>query len=314
MNQVTHATMTLDPAIRTAVPHHVRGVLRHWASTNCHDDISLNRLFLMVADGLVQDALSEKPQSLEVENFEKLADKPSPAYPDYGLDHRVATLIRHTIWEQFVQGILAPDPRRIDTIHAEMNRARDLRYACLTAYGVQVLSDPEDRILVHDPEGYLASLEEAEPPPDTEMMSYLAESLSVFRSSHLRATILLLHMASERLLDCLASSLGDALAGSGTQLDFHSKYNSTREVSKRFKLLEDKLMGVYSAQLHTERLKEGFQDVVKPTFHSIRHARNAIAHLKGHDFTWNNVGSRLFLFAHSFHHTNAIIAFLRAQS
>lgn len=312
MNQVIHGTMRLDSAIRTAIPHHIRRVLRGWASTNHHDNISLNRLFLKVADGLVQDDLLDMPGSLGASSFEGLADKPCPAHPDYKLDHDVATLVRQTIWEQFIQGILAPDPRRIVAYLPQ--GVLDLRYASLTPYGVEVLSLADDHILVHDPEGYLVSLQEAEPPPDNEMTAYLEESLAVFRGGHLRATVLLLHMASERLLDCLATALGHALARDGHENAFHGDYRKTPSVSARFDCLQTMLMGTYDHQLRQNKLKHGFECVFKPTFHSIRLARNEIAHRGRRDFTWNDVSQLLSLFAQSFHHANPIIAFLRAQS
>jgi len=145
------------------------------------------------------------------------------------------------------------------------------------------------------------------------MMRYLEECVGVFRGAHFLATIALLGVASERLIEVLAESLRDALGEPEGTKWFDKKFSQQWPVSRRFKALSDRLFREYEQDLKREKLKEAFDCVVKPTFDQIRCARNDIAHPSGRQFTWNEVSGLMHNFVQYFIYANRIIAFLRAN-
>ncbi len=303
-----------DPTTPPRVRDCVYGVLAHCARTNQYEHLSLNGLFLLSADRLLTAGLIAKPRFLGGQTFASMAGKSHVpgVYPDYEIPHSLATLIRQTLWELCVQGVLAPEPRRLDSLDPQVATAEFYDRVALTPYGIQTFLAEEDRIRPHDPEGYLALFSAAVPPPDAEMMSYLEEAVSVFTGGHLRASVLLLHLASERLMDVLASRLAEALQRRNqSPTDFHRAYLRKRDVSLRFQFLENKLLnGEFSREIKDSRLGEPLQTMVTAAFHSLRIARNQIAHERGAPITWNEANGHLHLFARTFRHVNEIIRFL----
>ena len=313
-----HRIAKLDPLVRSGIRAEIFRVLAEYASGGAHGPIPIGLLFLKVADRLARDGIiEERPDGQE---FEKLRySYPSKSFPNFAVPPDVADLIRQTFWELYVQGILAPTAQPRVIKDESLNKAHlmplalflDLDAVTLTPYGVNILIDARNRIQVHDPDGYLANFWGAKPEPDPEMMRYLAECVWVFRNGHLLATVVLLGIASERLIEVLALNLCDALGKSyGGVTWFQNKYERKRDISDRFDAVEAKLMGEYGKELGEEKLKDGFQRIVRLTFEVIRDARNEIVHPKGRGFTWNEVSGLLHNFVPYFRHINRIIAFL----
>jgi hypothetical protein len=257
--------------------------LAQYASISNHSSISIEQVFLRAADGLAEEGIIERPYLLESsgQSFAQLRGRPSQVFPDYGIRREIANLMRQTFWELYLQGILAPAPKRSSLTAPYPTKPQDfwlhLDHAMLTPYGLHVLTDPQNRIQVHDPDGYLANFRDVSPSPDTEMMRYLSECVAVFRGGHLLASVVLLGIASERLIEVLAESLRDALGDPEGTMWFQKKYSSKRDISTRFKALSGKLMAEYSKPLNQQKLKEAFQNVVALTFEQIRLASRIIA-------------------------------------
>lgn len=316
-----HEIERLSPTIRSSVRSQVYRSLAQYASRGDHGPISIKHLFLMAADGLVEEDIVERPEFLGGkgsggQRFVQLTKGRQPkGFPDYGIPREIANLMRQTFWELYLQGILAPAPKR-NPLEDEVYPAKHqdfwlhLDHVMLTPYGVHVLIDSQNRVQVHDPDGYLANFWGASPPPDVEMMRYLSECVAVFRGGHLLASVILLGIASERLIEVLAESLRDALGDPEGTTWFQSKYSSKRDISVRFKALSGKLMGEYGEALNQQKLKDAFQSVVRLTFEQLRLARNDIAHPSGRQFTWNEVSGYLHNFVQYFGCANRIIAFL----
>jgi hypothetical protein len=294
--------------------------LTQYASGGNHGPISIKHLFLMAADGLVEENIIERPEflggkGLGGQHFVQLTEGRQLVFPDYGIPREVANLMRQTFWELYLQGVLAPatkqDPRQeMAWPHEYEDTWVYFDSVMLTPYGVNVLLDSKNRIQVHDPDGYLANFWGASPPPNTEMMRYLSECVAVFRGGHLLASVVLLGIASERLIEVLAESLRDALGDPEGTAWFQSKYSSKRDMSVRFNTLSGKLMDEYGKALNQQKLKDAFQSVVTLTFEQIRLARNDIAHPAGRQFTWNEVSGFLHNFVQYFGYISRIIAFL----
>jgi hypothetical protein len=312
-----HKIDTLDPIIRSAVRDCVFSVLAHFALSNLHGPILVKKLFLMTADHLVDSDIIIRPNFLGGkgaggQKFAQLIEgEQNEIFPNYGVPENIALQIRQTIWELYLQGILAPATKsRIGTEPSDKDTWVFLDAFMLTPYSVQILTDTSGRIRVHDPDGYLANFTNSVPPPDTEMMRYLHECFSVFRGGHLLASVILLAIASERLIEVLAESLRVALGDPDGTTWFYQKYAQKRDISARFKALSAKLMDEYGNKLRDEKLKEGFQSVVTLTFEAIRLARNDIAHLSGREFTWNEVSGFLHNFVQYYGYVNLIIKLL----
>jgi len=212
----------------------------------------------------------------------------SVSFPDFGAPEDIARFVREVMWDLYSQGVLAPAPETNcppDVDRHPPFSFLDLDCAVLTDYGQGMLADNTNRTHVHDPDGYLANFLDADPPPDPEMMRYVGESVAVFRGRHFLATIVLMGIASERLIEVLAESLRDALGDpTGTEW-FNGKYFNKRDISARFEALSSRLMSEYGDELKREKLRDPYHCVVKPTFHQIRCARNDIAHPSGREFT-----------------------------
>jgi len=217
--------------------------------------------------------------------------------------HRVSSdiirLVTQTFWELHLQGILIPSSAWISS---------NSGYAIITPYGRELISENSERIQTHDPNGYLDNFINDNPAPDAEMMLYIKESISVFQNGHFFACVILLGVASERLMTVLAENLRDSLGSpKGTEW-FQKKY--TGKASEKFNAITNKLLADYDKELESEKLKEALQGIVKLTFETIRHARNDIAHPKGREFTWNEISGLLHNFVQYFKYTNKIIAVL----
>lgn len=207
--------------------------------------------------------------------------------------------VTQIFWELHLQGILIPSAAWISSNNG---------HAIITPYGRELISENSGRIQAHDPEGYLENFINENPVPDVEMMLYVKESISVFQNGHFFACVILLGVASERLITVLAENLRNSLGSpSGTEW-FQKKYKGN--ASEKFKVLVNQLLADYGEELEKEKLKEALQGTVKLTFETIRHARNDIAHPKGREFTWNEVSGLLHNFVQYFKYTNKVIAVL----
>jgi hypothetical protein len=316
-------TSGVDPASdlgKSIVRNAVVDLLATRARAGTHGPFAADRLFRETCDKLVERGVL--PSRLDRSPFLGLAPDDARHQPDFGAPAHVACLIREVLWDLYVQGILAPAPVRQRPEREPHSRTVPHRppfpflyldYGVLTQYGAQILSDATDRIRVHDPDGYLTNFRSADPPADQEMMRYVKECVSVFRGGHFLATIVLLGVASERLVEVLAESLHDALGDPAGAEWFNSKYSNKRDISARFKALSGRLMAEYGEELSSEKLKGPFNGVVTLTFEQLRLARNDIAHPQGREFTWNETSGFLHNFVQYFIYANRIIAFLESK-
>jgi hypothetical protein len=273
----------------------------------------------MVADGLVETGIIDRPgfldgQSQSGQRFVHLLEKEQlELFPNYGIPDNIASFVRQIIWELYLQGVLAPAPKRVPRVdrsilHVHEDFWMQLDSFLLTPYGVDLLLDSADRIRVYDPDGYLTNFWGAKPPPDPEMMRYLSECVSVFRSNHLLASVVLLGVASERLIEVLAESLRDAL-GSPEGNSWYSRYRN-KDISKKFSSISNKLKEEFElTDLNTDAFR-----AVELTFQYIRLARNDIAHPKGRHFTPNEVSGFMHNFVQYFKYLNDVMGFLLEKS
>jgi hypothetical protein len=216
-----------------------------------------------------------------------------------GVPRDIIRLITQIFWELHLQGVLAPSPAWLSS---------DDGCAIVTPYGVELVSDTSERVQTHDPEGYINNFLSENPPADAEMLLYIKECISVFQDGHFFACVILLGVASERLMTVLAENLRNALGHPNGTEWFQKKYRG--DAAEKFRAITNQLLADYDKELEKEKLKEALQGIVKLTFETIRHARNDIAHPSGREFTWNEVSGLLHNFVQYFKYTNKIIALL----
>lgn len=309
-----HRVMRLEPATRQSVRTEVFSTLAEYASGGAHGPIPVGLLFLKICDRLARAGIiASRPDG---QDFERLKySYPSVSFPDFGVPSVIADLVRQILWELYTERILAPASQSRAILDRDLNEASltplalflDLNRVMLTPYGVDILIGSRERIQVHDPDAYLTNFWSAKPPPDPEMMRYLSESVSVFRSNHLLASVVLLGIASERLIEVLAESLRDAL-GDPDGTSWYSRYHN-KDISKKFSSITNKLKEEYKQlDLNTDAFR-----AAELTFQHIRLARNDIAHPIGRQFTWNEVSGFLHNFVQYFGYANQIIAFLSSN-
>jgi len=216
----------------------------------------------------------------------------------------LVNFITQTFWELHLQGILSPTPAWISTGNTLYNNGYKTVSAIIIPYGRELLAQDSNRIRVYDPDGYLYNFYNANPTPDPEMMRYLSECISVFRSNHLLASVVLLGVASERLIEVLAKSLRDALGDTEGTL-WYSRYRN-KDISKKFSSISNKFKDEFGEfDLNTDVFR-----AVELTFQYIRLARNDVAHPKDRRFTSNEVSGFIHNFVQYFKYINDIIAFL----
>jgi len=110
--------------------------------------------------------------------------------------HDVLTL-QEVLWELLVQGVLAPGKNSLNL---------NLPFVHLTEYGSQCLDD--GRILVHDPDHYIARLTETtDAVIDDLVLDSVREALAIFITGSWTASVILLARAAEHLFDRLADAL-----------------------------------------------------------------------------------------------------------
>jgi hypothetical protein len=192
----------------------------------------------------------------------------------------------------------------------------DLDDYMITPYGVQFLLSTSDRIAVHDPDGYLQLFWGANPVPDPEMMRYLGECLEVFRANHLLAAVVLLGVASERLIEVLAMRLRDALGTTRNGNDWYNNtYNTRRNqnITNKFDEVFRRLDTEYRNELNAVRISAREIESIRLAFEAIRNPRNIIAHQHNYVPTWNETGGLLHNFVLYFKLINQIINVMLAN-
>src|SRR5688572_10554840 len=119
-----HEIERLDPSTRSMIRDRVFRILANLASTNNYGPIRVKRVFLMVADELVKTSVVDRPDFLGGkgaggQKFVQLVDgeQETPIFPNYGLSEGIASLIRLTVWELYVKGIIAPATQPTQNIH-----------------------------------------------------------------------------------------------------------------------------------------------------------------------------------------------------
>jgi len=175
------------------------------------------------------------------------------------------TLLNEIIWSLIVQGILAPG---LD------DNNQTLPFIHLTEYGKRCVA--EDRILPHDPDGYLREFQATVPAADPVVVEYVTEALQCFIHGLNRAAAIMLGGASEKatltLIEAYVASIGD-----GTKKNtIEAQVAKAPSIFRKFEVFE-KQFPAFKGSLPRE-LAENVDSLLRGVFDLIRNSRNDSGH------------------------------------
>ena len=173
--------------------------------------------------------------------------------------------IKEVIWTLIVQGVLTPGT---DTGDQHWPHFR------LTDYGKRCLA--EERILPHDPDGYLLIFATEVPNADPLITEYLTEAPQCFLHNLNRATAVMLGGASEKAVLILTESLGSAIKTKSARERYFAKLETEHSIFRKYKVFEKKLESI-KGNLPKE-LRENLDSLLRGIFDLIRNSRNDAGH------------------------------------
>lgn len=174
--------------------------------------------------------------------------------------------VRELFWAFIIQGVIIPG----------MNANNpNLPFFSVTEYGQKVVDSPDP--VPHDPDGYIAHLDEVAPNLNPIAKSYIAEGLECFQRATYTAAVVMLGVASERLILDLADSVANKLTGKERD-NLARKLSGTRitvAYEETMKRLRPRLGGL------PDSLSDGFEGLINGVFNVIRRHRNEAGHPSG---------------------------------
>ena len=203
---------------------------------------------------------------------------------DQFLDRGDATLLNEVIWNLIIQGILVPG-------FDDSNPAWP--FLRLTEYGKRCVD--EDRILPHDPDGYLREFHKAVPAADSSVVEYLQESLQCYIHGLNKAAAVMLGAASEQSVLLLIESCGESIGDAGEKRRFKSDIEKAQSIYRKFAAFDKHLVRVKDSL--PIPLKENLDSQLRGVFDLIRSSRNDAGHpARGSQVDRDAVYSHLRLF------------------
>jgi hypothetical protein len=257
------------------------------------------------ADGGVLKQVPTHLVELAVERGIIKAERDARPYVQHPLNYVDESLVFEEIWSFYRQGLLRPGPS------PRTNQLLSLDRAVLTSYGQCCMR--ENRILPHDPQGYLADLQRRCGALDPEVEVLARESLLTFQANCLVASVILIGAASERLIQVLFESYRDAYQNQTDRdrLDQEWEHRSRRFIVQKFAWLWQELETRRTELNNAGRLWDGTEGLVRATFDALRTARNEAVHQNRH-FERIQTNELLFLFVPYAERIYALINYFRS--
>ncbi len=215
-------------------------------------------------------------------------------------DSRDMLKVRDILWELLVQGVLAPGYNSSNL---------DLPFIHLTDYGKDCLR--ENVALPHDPDGYLARLQQPSAEPlDSTVLSYVTESLQTFLHGHYMASAVMLGVASERCLDLLTEAYSASIADSTDKAAFQKALRQAgRSIKQRFDVLRQRLL----ALALPADLQDALDVQLSGVFTLIRYSRNDAGHPTGRTVDRSVAHGNLLLFPQYCTRVYALMSYFAAH-
>jgi hypothetical protein len=181
------------------------------------------------------------------------------------LDTGDRSVLVEVIWSLIVQGILVPG---IDDSN------QGYPFLRLTEYGRRCVD--EDRILPHDPDGYLREFNGAVPRADSTVVEYLTESLQCYIHGLNRAAAVMLGAASEQMVLLLIAAGIASVADPVEKQKFAREIDKAQSIFRKYGVFEKHLARVRGRL--TRELSENLDSLVRGVFDLIRSSRNDAGH------------------------------------
>jgi hypothetical protein len=181
------------------------------------------------------------------------------------LDKGDQPLLLEVIWSLIVQGVLVPGSDDI---------RQGWPFLRLTEYGRRCVD--EDRILPHDPDGYLREFQKAIPNADPAVIEYLTESLQCFIHGLNRAAAVMLGGASEKAVLLLIESYTNSISDIPTRQRFESEVQKTQSIFRKYEFFDKQFSGIKNRM--PKMLAENVDSLLRGVFDLIRNSRNDAGH------------------------------------
>ena len=175
------------------------------------------------------------------------------------------TIIMEAIWGLIIQGVLVPgkdDPNP------------NLPFLRLTDYGRKCIE--ADRLLPHDPDGFLVEFQKEVPSADTVIVEYLTESLQCFLRGLNRAAAVMLGGASEKAVLLMFGALGSAISDPSKKNKYDSQMDKAGTVFRRYEVFEKWFAPVLPTL--PKELKDNLDSLMRGVFDLVRNSRNDAGH------------------------------------
>lgn len=194
---------------------------------------------------------------------------PNQSLRSYGgdqyLDRGDASLLNEVIWSLIVQGILVPG---LDDANQGWPFLR------LTEYGTRCLE--EDRILPHDPDGYLREFQKAIPGADSTVVEYLTESLQCYIHGLSRSAAVMLGGASERAVLLLIESCAASISDRAKKERFESEIEKAPSIFRKYEVFDKRFSSI--KPMLPKQVAENADSLLRGIFDLIRVSRNDGGH------------------------------------
>jgi hypothetical protein len=194
------------------------------------------------------------------------------------------TILNEVIWSLIVQGVLVPG---LDDSNPTLPFIR------LTEYGKRCVE--EDRLLPHDPDGYLREFQKALPGADTTILEYLTESLQCYIHGLHRSSAVMLGAASEQAILLLIDSCADSIADVPTRERFKADVDKASSMFRKYEIF-DKRFSIVKIGMPKD-LTNNVDSLLRGVFDLIRNSRNDAGHpARGAEVNRDAIYSHLRLF------------------
>jgi hypothetical protein len=212
-----------------------------------------------------------------------------------------SVVILEVVWSLIVQGILIP---------GTINSNQGWPFLRLTEYGRRCIE--EDRILPHDPDGYLRDFHRGIPAADSTIVEYLTEALQCYIHGLHRSAAVMLGGASEQAVLLLIESYANSIADPNPKRTFQSKIDKTQSIFHKYGLFEQRFSGL--RQKMPRALTDNVDSQLRGVFDLIRASRNDAGHPAiGGSVNRDAVYSHLRLFPPYCKRINDLIAWFNAN-
>ena len=181
------------------------------------------------------------------------------------LEKGEGSLINEVVWSLIVENVLVPG---FDDGNSQWPFLR------LTEYGRRCVE--ENRILPHDPEGYLDTFRRTVLGADPTVEEYLTEALQCFLRNLHRASAVMLGAASEVMIFELFDAATNSVVDPNRKSALKTKFEKATMISKKYTVFEAHFASVKPSL--RKGLTDNIDSLLRGVFDLIRNSRNDAGH------------------------------------